>query len=165
MSDLVDGVERVGALLDRAHRMEDVQKILRVAVRRLLRAQGATFVLLDGGMCYYADEDSMSHLWKGQRFPVTACISGWSMMNRTTAVIPDIRIDERIPQEAYRPTFVRSMIMVPILSPNPVGAIGAYWDHVGQPTEDAVLTLEKLAAMTGRAVRRFPKVPDPGFDL
>ena len=32
--------------------------------------------------CYYADEDAISPLWKGQRFPMSACISGWAMLNR-----------------------------------------------------------------------------------
>src|SRR3712207_7329692 len=46
--------------------------------------------------------DSMSPLWKGQRFPAAACISGWAIIHRETVSIADIRTDERIPQEAYR---------------------------------------------------------------
>ena len=43
---------------------------------KLVGADGATFVLRDGDCCYYVDEDAISPLWKGQRFPLEACISG-----------------------------------------------------------------------------------------
>jgi len=45
---------------------------------------------------------------------MSACISGWTMLNRQPAVIEDIYADPRIPADAYRPTFVRSLAMVPI---------------------------------------------------
>lgn len=42
------------------------------------------------------------------RFPgMSACISGWAMLHRRSAVVPDIYADSRIPADAYRPTFVR----------------------------------------------------------
>src|SRR5512147_2606681 len=114
--------EAVTALND-ARSLERVQEIVRVAARRLVDANGATFVLLDEGKCFYADEDAISPLWKGQRFPIDQCISGWAMINRQPAVIADIALDERIPQAAYTPTFVRSLAMVPIGADDPVGAI------------------------------------------
>ncbi|WP_324731326.1 GAF domain-containing protein [Pseudomonas paeninsulae] len=64
---------------------------------------------------------------EGQRFPLQACISGWSMLNRQAAVIEDIYFDPRIPHAAYWPTSVKSLVMVPIRAPEPIGAIGAYW--------------------------------------
>src|SRR5262249_56843927 len=54
---------------------------------------------------------AIAPLWKGQRFPMSACISGWSMLNRCPAVISDIYADSRIPHDAYRPTFVKSLVM------------------------------------------------------
>jgi len=165
MTNIVSMVEHVELQLESAERLEDVERIIRVAARRLVGAQGATFVLLEGDVCYYADEDSMSPLWKGQRFPARTCISGWSMINRQTVSIPDIRADERIPQEAYRPTFVRSMIMAPVLGPEPLGALGAYWAQVRQPSDASVATLEALAGITATALHRFPGLPDPGFTL
>ena len=63
---LTDAVQRL-ALADG---MEDVQRIVRRAARRLTGADGATFVLRDGGQCYYADEEAIEPLWKGQRFPL-----------------------------------------------------------------------------------------------
>jgi hypothetical protein len=42
------------------------------------------------------------------------------MLNRQIAVVPDIYEDARIPHEAYRPTFVKSLVMVPVLQEEPV---------------------------------------------
>src|SRR5687767_13862507 len=155
-----DTMERLAG----AATLEEVQRIVRTTARSSLAAHGATLVLLDGDLCYYADEDSMSPLWKGQRFPAVNCISGWAMLNRQTVAIKDIRVDSRIPQEAYRPTFVRSLLMVPILRPEPLGAIGCYWavPHVATPAETA--TLEALAEAAGEALERFPEgLPARGF--
>ena len=49
-------------------------------------------------------------LWKGSRFPIQTCISGWAMLNGKAAVIPDIYRDQRIPHSLYRPTFVSASI-------------------------------------------------------
>jgi CheY-like chemotaxis protein len=113
--------------LSLARTLQEVMAVTRVAARRLARADGATFVLRDGERCFYADEDAIGPLWKGLRFPMSACISGWAMLNRQAAVIPDIYQDERIPHGAYRPTFVKSLVMTPIRTGAPVGAIGVYW--------------------------------------
>jgi GAF domain-containing protein len=164
VSDTHEVLDEVGARLEAAERLEDVQHVAKIAARRLTGAQGATFVLLEGDLCYYADEDSMSPLWKGQRFPAADCISGWAMLHRTTVSIPDIRYDDRIPQAAYRPTFVRSLVMAPMLAPEPLGAIGAYWARPRQPSAAAVHTLEELARLAATALQRFPDgLPDPSF--
>jgi GAF domain-containing protein len=128
--------------------------IVRATARRLTGSQGATFVIREESCCFYADEDAIAPLWKGQRFPLTACISGWAMLNDATAVVPDIEADPRIPLDAYLPTFVRSLLRVPVGSPTPVAAIGAYWSTVRQPTEPEVDALEDLAGLTGAAVER-----------
>jgi len=76
--ELVAAIQR----LSLARSIEDIQEIVRSSARWLTAADGATFVLRDGDRCYYADEDAISPLWKGQRFPLEACISGWSMLHR-----------------------------------------------------------------------------------
>ena len=45
-------------------------------------------MLRDGGFCFYADEDAIAPLWKGQRFPLEACVSGLAMTAREPIVIP-----------------------------------------------------------------------------
>lgn len=130
--------------------------VIRRAAREVTGADGATFVLLDrsaqGDFCYYADEDAIGPLWKGSRFPVSACISGWAMVQRRTAVVPDIHADERIPTELYEPTFVRSLVMAPIRKEDPLGAIGTYWKDAREPTEGEVALLEALADITALTV-------------
>ena len=132
----------------------EVGAIARSAARRLSGAQGATFVVRDGDDCFYADEDSIAPLWKGQRFPLEHCISGWAMLHAATTVVPDISVDARVPLEAYRPTFVRSLAVVPVGLPEPAAAIGVYWSELRVPDADTVRSLERLAEHTARAIAR-----------
>ncbi|HZP28218.1 MAG TPA: GAF domain-containing protein [Acidimicrobiia bacterium] len=134
--------------------LPEVQAVVRVAARALLKADGATFVLREAERCFYADEDAMSPLWKGQRFPVEHCISGWAMLNRRAAIVPDIEKDDRIPIEAYRPTFVKSLLMVPIRQAAPVGAIGAYWARAHRATDAELELLTSLATAAAEALDR-----------
>jgi len=134
--------------LSLARDLETVMTIVRKAARELTGADGATFILRDGEQCFYADEDAIGPLWKGLRFPINDCISGWSMIHREQVVIEDITIDERIPQEAYSPTFVKSLVMVPIRTLDPVGAIGNYWSYRHKATQEEVMLLQSLADIT-----------------
>ena len=128
-----------------ARSLDAVVDILRSTARRIVGADGIAIVLRDGDLCHYVAEDAMEPLWAGQRFPVDSCVSGWAMVNARTAIIPDILIDPRIPQDTYRATFVRSMAMVPIGLPCPVAAVGAYWSEAGQVSDDEIALLESLA--------------------
>lgn len=138
--------------LSRAHTLEEVLNVVRHAARELTGADGATFVLREDDVCFYADEDAIAPLWKGRRFPIQACISGWAMLNASPVTIEDIRLDARIPQEAYLSTFVRSLALVPIRIPDPVGAIGAYWAETHRATEGEVKLLGALADLTSVAL-------------
>lgn len=135
--------------------LPSVQEIVRRTARAIAGADGATFVLRDGDKCHYADEDAISPLWKGQRFPMSACISGWAMLNSQAAVIPDIYQDPRIPADAYRPTFVKSLVMVPIRLKSPIGAIGVYWARERQATDAEVDLLQALANTTSVAMENI----------
>lgn len=103
-------------------------------------------------MCFYADEDAISPLWKGSRFPIMKCISGWTMLNKQPAVIKDIYSDARVPHDAYRQTFVKSLAMVPIRTASPIGAIGNYWATQHMPTPEEVNLLQSLAEITSRTL-------------
>jgi len=142
--------------LSLARELAEVQRIVRTVARELTGCDGATFVLnVDGLFCHYADEDAIEPLWKGKRFPQETCISGWVMRNRQPAVIPDIYADPRIPHEAYRPTFVKSMAMVPIRTLDPVGAIGNYWAQGHVPSAHEVHLLQTLADCTSVAMENI----------
>ncbi|MFC4063372.1 GAF domain-containing protein [Actinoplanes subglobosus] len=154
-----DMLREVIAALDQARTLTTVQRLVRGNARALVDAHGATIVLREGDKCFYADEDAISPLWKGQRFPITECISGWAMLNRVPAIIPDIRVDERIPQEAYRPTFVRSLAMIPVRAADPLGAVGVYWSTTRRATSEQIALLSALADATGAALERI--LPEP----
>ncbi len=76
------------------------------------------------------------------------------MDHRETVVIEDVYADPRVPYDAYRPTFVKSMLMVPVLTGQPVAAIGAYWAerHAVSPRETALL--EAIAGFAAAALER-----------
>jgi putative two-component system response regulator len=146
--------ELLGAIqrLSLARTLPEIQEIVRTAARRLTGADGAALVLSDGEQCFYADEDAIAPLWKGQRFEKSICISGWVMDHRQPAVIGDVYADERIRHQAYRPTFVRSLAMVPIRQYDPLGAIGNYWASQHEATGEEVQMLQALADSTAVAL-------------
>ena len=148
---LLDVVQKLSLAKD----LETIMFIVRKATRQLTGADGATFVLRDGDKCFYADEDAVGPLWKGKRFPIKTCISGWVMEHRQPAVIEDIYLDPRIPADAYRPTFVKSLAMVPIRTALPIGAIGAYWAEPYCPTEKQLSLLKALADTTSVAMENI----------
>jgi signal transduction histidine kinase len=153
--DYAQAMERLVSVvqaLSQAQDLDTVMEIVRHAARELTGADGATFVLRDNDQCYYAEEDAIAPLWKGRRFPLHTCISGWAMLNRQPAVIEDIYADPRIPDDAYRPTFVKSLAMVPIRTADPVGAIGNYWADRRLPSERQVALLQMLANFTATAM-------------
>ncbi|MBD2302971.1 MULTISPECIES: diguanylate cyclase [Nostocales] len=138
--------------LSLAHTLERVIEIVRVAARQITGSDGASFILRDNGYCYYVDENAIAPLWKGQRFPMNICLGGWAMLNRQPAVISDVYDDLRVPHVAYKPTFVKSMVMVPIRTFDPIGAIGIYWAKFHQPTPEEVKLLQALADTTAVAM-------------
>ncbi|MDX2171098.1 MAG: ATP-binding protein [Deltaproteobacteria bacterium] len=138
--------------LSLARSVERIAEIVRHAARRLGGADGATFVLRDGEQCHYLDEDAIAPLWKGRRFPLEACVSGWVMRHASAVVIEDIYADPRVPADAYRPTFVQSLAMVPIRQMAPIGAIGCYWARRHAPTDDELWKLQALADSTSVAM-------------
>lgn len=131
--------------LSHAHDLDTVMRIVRHAARELAGSDGATFVLRDGEHCYYVDEDAIGPLWKGRRLPIESCISGWSMLHREPVVIEDVFADARVPRDVYEPTFVRSLVMVPIRASSPIGAIGNYWGERRTPEPGTVRVLQALA--------------------
>lgn len=136
---LIDAVQDLSLARD----LDGIAAIVRHVARVLTGADGATFVLREGEQCYYKDEEAIGPLWKGQRFPLGACVSGWVIEHRQAVVIPDVYQDARVPHDAYRPTFVRSMVMVPVREP--IAAIGIYWAEPHTPAADDVALLQALA--------------------
>ena len=132
--------------------MDKIMSTVRTYARKLVNADGSTFILQEGDMCYYADEDSASHLWKGQRFPLRDCISGWAMINRQPVIIEDIYADDRVPVEAYKSTYVKSLAIAPIRLNDPLGAIGTYWSKNYKLSDVEIKLLNSLADAAAIAV-------------
>lgn len=151
----IDAMERLVEVvqeLSHARDIDAVSSIIRKAARELTGADGATFILRDGDLCFYAAENAISPLWNGQRFTMKNCISGWVMSHKESVVIEDIYVDPRVPSDVYRPTFVKSMAMVPIRKEDPIGAIGNYWSKSRRPTKEEVHILQALANVTAVAI-------------
>lgn len=148
-ADHPSGLVQAITALSSARRMRDAMRVAARHARSLIGADGVSVVLRDGDKCYYAEEDAISPLWKGRRFPMSACISGWVMRERTHVVIEDIRGDPRIPQDLYDPTFVRSLLMVPMGTEPPTGAMEAYWSQRRAATDTELQTLRTIAQAMG----------------
>ncbi len=138
--------------LEEAISREAVIEVVRITARHACSADGVCFVLREGDLCHYVEEDAIGPLWKGQRFPMSACISGWSMLHAQTAVISDVFEDPRIPHDAYRRTFVKSLIMTPVGMDGPVAAIGAYWQDKRYFTEREIAAVKTMARLVGQAL-------------
>src|SRR5262245_49276973 len=84
--ELPTAVERLTV----AGTMDEVMGIVRSSIRHLIGSDGVALILREGDLCFYAEEDAIGPLWKGQKFPMAACVSGWSMLKRQTICIADI---------------------------------------------------------------------------
>lgn len=141
----IASLQEMKAQLRHARDAAAVIEVVRRAARDLTGADGACIVLREGPHCCYVEENAIEPLWKGRRFPLSACISGWAIMHAQPVVIENIYDDPRIPAAAYRPTFVHSLVMAPIGRLAPIGAIGNYWAERRKASEDEVATLQAVA--------------------
>jgi two-component system CheB/CheR fusion protein len=76
------------------------------------------------------------------------------MTHREQVVIEDIYVDARVPHDAYRPTFVKSLVMTPVRRDDPVAAIGVYWRSQRFPTNAELNLLQTLADSVAVALDR-----------
>jgi signal transduction histidine kinase len=135
-----------------AQTIEQSQQIIAASARDLMHSDGASFVFHENGGCYYAEENAMAPLWKGKWFPINDCIYGYSMIQKVPVIVPDIFNDSRIPTGHYSDTFVRSLMVVPVNSIAPLGAIGCYWKENYIPSEIEVRLMQTLADAASRTI-------------
>lgn len=148
-----DALSRVTEQLASAHTEADVVDVLRRSARAICRADGVAVILRDGETCRYVAEDAIGPLWTGESFAMDICISGWAMRHGQTAVIADIAVDDRVPQDLYRQSFVKSLVMAPVGFNVPSAALGIYWSTVGAPAPEAIKAVEQLARTASVALR------------
>ncbi len=137
-----------------AESVADIVACLRSHARGLVGSDGIAVILRDGQTCHYVAEEAIEPLWRGQRFPMSACVSGWAMLNNRTVVIPDLESDPRVPLESYARTSMRTIAIVPMGAPEPVAALGAYWCAFVEPDEATIGVLEDLARIATTAFAR-----------
>ncbi len=146
--DLLEAIQD----LSLARTLAEVQRLIPATARQVTHADGATFVLREGDQCAFAEEDAIAPLFKGRRIPLERCAAGWVMRHREPVVIDDISSDDRVLHEIYRPTFVRSLAVVPIRRHDPVGAIGVYWADRHRASAHEVHVLQALADSAAVAI-------------
>lgn len=157
--DIPVSLDELTAQLGGAVSLKEVMAIVRRGARSLIQADGITFVLRDGNNCHYAEEDAISPLWEGSRFPIETCVSGLAMLSGEPVAIEDIYADSRVPHAAYRPTFVRSLLMMPVsCEGQPVAAIGAYWARRHTPTTADIDRLRQIAEAAAAAIRGAARI-------
>jgi len=117
---LTHAIAQLAGARDASH----VVEIIRATARSMIGCQGIAVIRKEDDLCHYIEEDAIGALWKGQKFPASACVSGWAMAERKTIVIPDIDHEDRVPRELYQDTFVRAIAMTPVRPQDPIGAIG-----------------------------------------
>lgn len=149
------GLALAAAQLETAQSLDEVVAALRASARAVVGSDGIAVVLREGESVVYAAEDAIEPLWRGRRFPVSECVSGWAILNGETVIVPDIELDPRVPIAAYRTTSMRSLVIVPIGFPEPVAALGAYWCASVIPDDATICRLETLAAQAAAALARM----------
>jgi len=148
MSRLVGVVQELSLARDLA----GVMTIAKRAARALTDADGATFVLREGSTCFYADEEAVSPSWKGRHLVLGECAAGLSILSARPIAVEDVARDPRAAVAAYRSTAVKSLVMAPIRTAAPMGAIGVYWARQHACTSDELMLLEALANTTAVAM-------------
>jgi hypothetical protein len=142
------------ARLSHATSIDELVTVLRECARTIARCDGVTVIRREGDSVAYVAEDAMTPLLAGERFPIENCISGLAILEARPIHIPDIYDDPRVPVDAYRPTFVRSMSMYPIGLMGPSMAMGAYWAAAGPIDPGTSALLASLARYAGVTLGR-----------
>ena len=145
---LIDASEQLAG----AQSIDEVVDVLRRTARAAIGAEGIAVIIREEGRCFYVAEDAIGPLWSGSKFDENSCISGWAMQHLETVAIRDLRDDDRIPQQAYAPTFVRSLLMAPIGRPRAVAALGAYWSDIRDHDRETIRRLDSLARLAAIAI-------------
>jgi len=138
-----------------AENEEAVAAALLADARGIAGADGVAVARREGEQVHYLGEDSVAPLWAGRRFPIDACLSGTAMLQNRPILVPDILDDLRVPVGTYAPTFVRSLMILPIGPVRPRLALGAYWAEAGPVDPKAAELLGSLAWSARLALERI----------
>ena len=146
--------------LSRARDLASVMGIVGRAARTLKGADGAAVILREGDSCFYADEDAIAPLWKGQRCRSGECLGGWVMEHGQAASVEDVRSDPRVSRPFYEKTFVRSLVIVPVGRPEAIGALVTCWAVPRRTGGEELRFLQALADTMAVAIENVQLYAD-----
>jgi PAS domain S-box-containing protein len=135
-----------------SHELDEVERVVRGAANGLAHADGVMFVVRDGDRVYFTDGEALGPLWRGHRFPPSACIGGPSMLRGETVIVEDVAADARMPHDAYRKELVTSLAMIPVKEAHRLFCVCAYWTARHVASEKEVFVLETIADAAERAL-------------
>lgn len=142
--------------LSLADDLEKIMVIVKNAACELSLADGVFFVLREGDNCrFYRSENTINFLAKGNKIPLSNCISGVSISNRSYIFVEDIHQDERVKGDFYKNTFIKSLLVVPIKVTNPIGTIECYWTNKHKPTIEQIKLTQALADITAITIENI----------
>ncbi len=150
-------VERLMPLLKElfiAHDEESIKIIVSKAVRDLTGADLATCDLFDKYMTQKAFEGTTVPLTV-QPFPLESYIAERIMADPEPLIIDDLQADDRIPDDIYRPVYIKSLIAIPIGRDAPFGAVTAYWSTNYSPESEVVKILNSLSELACAAMENI----------
>ncbi|MFC5864190.1 GGDEF domain-containing protein [Acidicapsa dinghuensis] len=150
-ADLLASIHQILALKS----LDEIYQSICATARRLADSDGAALILSEKNRCFYAAEDAIAPLWKGQRFAAARCASGWSMERRESIFIPDIKYDPRVPADLYSATFVQSLAVVPMSADNPIGAVGVYWARTRDLDPVLLAVLQNFASFAAVVIEKI----------
>jgi hypothetical protein len=143
------------AEMERCTSLSDVLEVLRSRGRAIAKADGVTIVLRQGEEVAYVGEDAIAPLWTGKSFAIRTCISGRAILERQPIMIPNIRLDNRVPLNSYLSTFVQSMVVFPLGAGQPIGALGCYWAEARPIEKGAMALIDYLTRSANTALERL----------
>ncbi|QTQ31230.1 sensor domain-containing protein [Aromatoleum bremense] len=147
---LSEGLER----LSRADSSAELLDQLLRAAQELAGADGITVELDNGSFRCIGRGATNGPVWERSHHPLVASVTEWAIRRRETAVIVDVRDDDRVPPAVLEGVSKRSLVMVPVGGAIPTGAVGAYWLELHRPDDEEVAVLEVLARAAGTALAR-----------
>lgn len=129
-----------------------IVRAVKESAGELADADGVSILLRDGADIYSLDETSTEPICDGVRVPLTSCLSGWVVLRGSQALVADVDDDGRVAAIDLGGADARSVVVVPIRSADPIGALSVCWTEFHIPEDDVVLALQTLANAVAIAV-------------
>lgn len=153
--DLHDAVRDICA----AHEVEQWIDVTRGRTRALLAADGVAFIIQLADACYCADDDPTAPFGNGRRDATDS--AAWALNHRQTVIVSDLSAEPQLAADESLTAGARSLLIVPVRKPFPVGAMVAYWRTEYRPSQHLGQVAELLADAAAVAFARhnlFPRL-------